>query len=144
VATVVYEDHGVRVECPSTWEIEVSEDGDEATISLQDPGGLAFGLVTTDDSCPDPDDVAAAALAAMREEYPELDVEPVFDTHGEHAVTGFDVEFFALDSANAARIRCFSTPRRTVLLFGQWSELGDSDLGETVAAVLGSVQELED
>ena len=140
----VYEDHGVRFEYPPDWELEVAEEGGEATIAIQEPGGLAFTLVTTDESCPDPEDVAAAALEAMREEYPDLEAEPTLETLGEYDTTGYDVEFFALDIANAATIRCFHTPRRTVLIFGQWTELGDNNLAELIQGVFRSVEELED
>ncbi len=144
MSTDVYKDHGVRFEYPSDWELEVAEEGSEATIAIQEPGGLAFTLVTTDKSCPDPEDVAAAALEAMREEYPDLDAELTLETLGEHDTTGYDVEFFALDIANAATIRCFHTPRRTVLIFGQWTELGNNNLSDLIRGVFTSLQELED
>ncbi len=35
----VYDDHGVRFEYPSDWELEVAEEGSEATIAIQEPGG---------------------------------------------------------------------------------------------------------
>ena len=143
MSTGVYEDHGVRFEYPSGWELEVAAEGSEATIAIQEPGGLAFTLVTTDESCPDPEDVAAAALEAMREEYPDLEAELTLETLGEYDTTGYDVEFFALDIANAATIRCFHTPRRTVLIFGQWTELGDNNLADLIRGVFRSVEELE-
>jgi hypothetical protein len=144
VSTRIYEDHGVRFEYPSDWEVEVTDDGSEATVAVQEPSGLAFVLVTTDESCPDPADVSKAALEAMSEEYPDLDAVPVLETIGEHCVTGHDVEFFALDIANAASIRCFSTPRRTVLFFGQWTELGDNNLADVVRYMFSSLEETED
>ena len=68
----------------------------------------------------------------------------MIESHGEHAVSGHDVEFFALDVPNAANIRCFRTPRRTVLCFGQWSELGGDALSDLVRSVFRSLEELED
>jgi hypothetical protein len=144
VSTRIYEGHGVRFEYPSDWEVEVTDDGSEVTVAVQEPSGLAFVLVTTDESCPEPADVSEAALKAMREEYPDLDVEPLLETVGEHDVTGHDVEFFALDIANAASIRSFSTPNRTVLFFGQWTELGDNHLSDIIRTMFGSLEEAED
>ena len=80
----------------------------------------------------------------MREEYPSLDVVPVSDMFHDHAVTGHDVEFFSLDIANAASIRCFRTPRRTLLVFGQWSDLGDDDLSDVVSGLFKSLEETGD
>jgi hypothetical protein len=140
----VFESHGVHFEYPAAWPIEVSEDGEAITVEVQDPSGLAFALVRTDPSRPDPARVADEVLEAMREEYPDLDADPALEHIEGYRATGHDVEFFALDVTNAATIRCFRTPRRTVLIFGQWSDLADEDLAELVRAVFQSVEEMED
>ena len=97
-----------------------------------------------DEECPDPAGLANEALAPMRQEYPELEAVPVIETLREHVATGYDVDFFSLDIANGARIRSFRTPRRTVLIFGQWSDLGEEDLSKQVRGVFGSIEEVED
>jgi hypothetical protein len=144
VATEVYEDHGVRFEYPSDWTVEATEEDDVTTVDLQHPDGVAFVLVRCDESCSDPEETADLALEAMREEYPELDSSPVSERHGKHIVIGHDVEFFSLDVSNAATIRCFRTPRRTVLVFGQWSDLIGEETAEVVSAVFRSLEEFED
>jgi hypothetical protein len=144
VATETYEDHGVRFEYPSDWGVEVTDEGPEITIDVQHPEGLAFALLRADEERPDPAALADEALAAMREEYPDLDAAPVLETLREHVATGYDVDFFSLDIANGARIRCFRTPRRTVLVFGQWTDLGDEDLAGLVGGVFRSIEEIEE
>jgi hypothetical protein len=144
VTALVYEDHGVHFEYPSSWSLEVTDEGPVTTVDLQHPGGIAFVLVRTDEERPDPADLADQALEAMREEYPELDAFPAMETFNEHHVMGHDVEFFSLDIANAAIIRSFRTARRTVLVFGQWSDLGEDDLGEVVRDVFRSLEELDE
>jgi hypothetical protein len=139
-----YDDHGVRFQYPSDWALEVTEDGPVTNVDLQHPEGIAFLVVRTDLSCPDPAQVADMVLEAMREEYPGLDASSAEETLRDHPATGHDVEFVSLDIASAATIRCFRTPRRTVLVFGQWSELGDEDLSESVGDVMRSVEECED
>ncbi len=143
MATETYEDHGVRFEYPSNWNVEVTEDGPETTIDVQHPEGLAFALLRTDEARPDPSALADEALAAMREEYSDLEAVPVIETLREHVATGYDVDFFSLDIANGARIRCFRSPRRTVLVFGQWSDLGEEDLSGLVRGVFRSLEEVE-
>ncbi len=144
MATAVYEDHGVRFEYPSDWTVDVTDEDDVTTVDLQHPEGVAFILVRVDESCSDPEETADLALEAMREEYPELDASPVVETLGEHIVTGHDVEFFSLDVSNAATIRCFRTARRTVLVFGQWSDLIGEETADLVHGVFRSLEELED
>ncbi|MGO9601098.1 MAG: hypothetical protein ACLP7Q_24225 [Isosphaeraceae bacterium] len=138
-----FEDHGLRFDYPAAWEVEVTDHGPVLTVALQDPSGLGFALITTDDSRPDPADVADAALEAMREEYPELDASPAMETINDHCATGHDVEFFALDMTNAASIRCFRTPRRTVLAFGQWSDVGEAELPELIRGVFRSIEDTD-
>jgi hypothetical protein len=121
----------------------VTDQGDVRTVAVQEPDGLGFALITTDGSRPDPADVADSALEAMREEYADLDSLPTLETINGHPATGFDLEFFAMDMTNAATIRCFRTPERTVLAFGQWSDLGPDDLPDLVRGVIRSIVEAE-
>lgn len=134
--TGIYSDLGIRFEYPGGWEIEVTEDGPLTTVAAQAPGGLAFALVTVDDTCPAPAEVADQAIEALREEYPVLDAAPALETIDGHHAVGHDVEFISLDMTNSCTIRCFRTPRRTVLLFGQWSDIA----GEEAAANLGLIR----
>ncbi|MGA9924944.1 MAG: hypothetical protein WBQ29_16205 [Isosphaeraceae bacterium] len=138
-----FEDHGLHFEYPSSWELEVTDHGQVMTVAVQDPGGLGFALITTDESRPDPADVADAALEAMREEYPDLDAAPAMETINEQVATGHDVEFFAMDMTNAASIRCFRTSRRTVLAFGQWSDMGEADLPDLIRGVFRTIEDTE-
>ncbi len=139
----IYDEDGVRFEYPPHWELEVSDQGEVRTVAVQDPDGLGFALITTDQSCPDPAEVSESALEAMRDEYADLESTPVLETIGDHAATGHDLEFFALDMTNEAVIRCFRTPRRTVLAFGQWSDLGPDELADLVRGVVHSIVETE-
>ena len=49
-----------------------------------------------------------------------------------------------MDMTNAARIRCFRTPQRTVLAFGQWSDLGEADLPDLIRGVFRSIEDREE
>jgi hypothetical protein len=130
VTTEVYEDHGIHFEYPAAWQLEVSEDGPVTTVEVQAPSGLAFAWVRTDESRPDPAGVADEALDALRQEYPDLDAAPALEP--------------LLDVTNGATIRCFRTPVRTVLVFGQWSDLGEDDLPDLIRDLFQSVEETED
>src|SRR4051812_31239941 len=127
--TGTYDDHGIRFRYPADWSVEVTDEDSVTTVALHAPDGLAFGLVTVDDSRPAPITVAEQALEAMREEYPALDASPAEESIGGHRAVGHDVEFISLDMTNACAIRCFRTDRRTVLVFGQWSDLEADDAG---------------
>jgi hypothetical protein len=143
VTIKTFENHGLRFEYPSRWELEENEEGPVRAVTVQDPGGLGFAVISIDERRPDPADVADEALAAMRTEYPDLDAAPAMETINDHCATGHDVEFFSLDLTNAASIRCFRTPSRTVLAFGQWSDVGEADLPELIRGVFRSIEEVE-
>ncbi len=139
-----YEDHGIRFQYPANWELEVTDKGEVVNVAVQDPGGLGFAIITTDVSRPDPAAVVDDALETMRDEYPDLDSTPAMETINDHCATGHDLEFFAMDMTNGATMRCFRTPHRTVLAFGQWSDLGDANLPDLIRGVFRSIEETEE
>jgi hypothetical protein len=140
----VYEDHGIRFQYPSDWEVEASDDGSRTTLAVNERGGTAFALIVIDSDCPAPAEVADEALEAMRAEYPQLDADPAIEDINGHRAVGHDVEFFTLDFLNACIIRAFRTPRRTVLMLEQWSETVDGEGPELVfAAVRKSFEETD-
>lgn len=141
--TLAYGDKGLRFDYPENWEFEGSEEGEIRTLSAVEPDGLAFVIITIDPARPDPAEIAAVALETMREDYPDLDSLPVAESFNGHAAVGHDVEFMTLDLSNSAVIRCFRTSSRTILAFGQWSDLSFDDLGELVRNILHSIEETD-
>lgn len=143
MATTPYDGHGVRFEYPENWECEVTEEGSVTTVAIHSTDGPAFALVTLDKSLPDPDEVVGQAVEVMREEYPSLETTPAADSLAGHSAAGVDVEFFSLDVANSCAIRCVSTDRRTILVFGQWSDVEGEEPSDVVAAVRRSLRETD-
>jgi hypothetical protein len=139
----IYDDHGIRFEHPGDWEVEVTDDGPRVTATVQSPGGLAFALVTVDEDRPAPAALADEALAALRDEYPTLDAVPALETIDGHKAIGHDVEFSSLDMNNAGVIRAYQTPRRTVFLLAQWSDLEGDEAEDALKALRRSLEETD-
>ena len=139
----IYDDHGIRFEYPADWEVEATEDGPRTAVTVQSPSGPAFALVTVDESRPSPGELADEALAALRDEYPKLDAFPARETISGHEAVGHDVEFFSLDMTNACSIRSFQTPRRTVFLMAQWSDVEDDETAAGLDAIRRSLEETD-
>jgi hypothetical protein len=139
--TETYDDEGVSFDYPDSWVIEASDDGDVTTLDVRAPDGLAFALVTLDAGRPAPAEMADEALRAMRDEYPDLDASPARELIGGHTSTGYDVEFLSLDMTNSCTIRAFRTPRRSVLLFAQWSDVEDAETADLLLAIRRSLRE---
>jgi hypothetical protein len=139
----VFDDHGIRFVYPTDWNVEVDTDGEKTTVSVHCPDGVAFAMVALDESCPEPSVVAGLALDAMQQEYPDLDSFPVIDSIDGHAAVGHDVEFMSLDAMNSCVVRCFRTDRRTVLFFGQWSDLEGEETAAQIRSLRSSIEETD-
>jgi hypothetical protein len=139
----IYDDRGIRFEYPDDWELDVSDDGPRTAVTVQSPAGPAFALVAVDDSLPSPREMVDEALAALEEEYPGLDAVPASDAIAGHEAVGFDVEFFSLDMTNSCVVRSFQTPRRTVFLMAQWSDVEGDETRDALAALRRSLEETD-
>ncbi len=144
VRSEVYEGHGIRFTYPADSQIEVDGDSERSTVDVRHSDGLAFALVRTDLSRPDPDLMVEAAMVALREDYPDLSESPANEFLAGNDALGSDVEFFSLDMVNTTSIRCFRTPRRTVFFMGQWSDLEGDDGAGFIESLLESLEELDD
>ena len=139
----VFDDHGIRFEYPEGWEIEVTDDGPRTTAAVQSPSGLAFAMVTVDDEGPAPSELVDEALAALKGEYPTLDASPALEEIDGRKAVGHDVEFVSLDLSNACALRAFRTPRRTVFVLAQWSDLEGEDAEDALRALRLSIEETD-
>ncbi len=140
----IYDDQGIRFEYPADWELDVTADGPRTTIAIQAESGLAFALVTVEagDEA-DPAELVAEGLAALKEEYPTLDAEPTAEEIDGHVATGHDVEFVSLDLSVACTLRGFQTPRRTVFILTQWSDLESLDSDDALRGIRQSIEETD-
>ena len=72
---------------------------------------------------PSTDEMVETALAAMREEYPELEADECVDSIAGQPAVGHDIRFFSLDLTNTAWTRSFYSSRGTVLVLCQLNDL---------------------
>ncbi len=143
MAIAIFDDHGIRFEYPFDWELDVTDDGPRTTVSVQAPSGLAFALVTIDEQGTDPEELVAEALDALREEYPTLMADPAEETIDGHPSVGHDVEFVSLDLSVACSLRGFRTPRRTLFILTQWSDLESLESDDALRMLRRSIEETD-
>src|SRR5260370_36810348 len=77
--SVLVEEDGIRFRYPENWSLERQENESGWTVSVQSPG-TAFLLLSYDESMPETEEVAGAALEALREDYPDLDADACVDS----------------------------------------------------------------
>ena len=117
-----FEDTGVRFRYPENWQLQREETEDGWTVMLQSPE-TAFLLISVRPDMPSVDEVAETALAALREDYPELEAEDCVDSVAGQPAIGHDIRFFSLDLTNTAWTRSFYSERGTILVLCQVNDL---------------------
>lgn len=114
----VYEQHGITFQYPADWEVSEQEQQDECLITVSGPG-TSFWSVGLFRDRPHPDLVLETALAAFKDEYPDLDSYAAEEEILDQPTSGIDLEFFCLELVNTARIRSFLAKDFTVLVMCQ-------------------------
>ena len=117
--TATYQRLGVQFMYPENWEI-MDEDptSEPRSVAVHNETG-AFWSVTIYQTAVRAGEVADAALEALREEYEELEAEPVDEKIGPTLASGFDVQFYVQQLVAAARIRTLERDGQTMLLLCQ-------------------------
>jgi hypothetical protein len=117
-----FHEDGVTFRYPANWQLDREQTENGWTVLVQSPD-TAFVVVSYDPNLPTTEEMAATALEALREEYPELESEPHVDTLAGQMAVGHDVRFFSLDLTNTCWIRSFYSDAGTVLVLCQSTDL---------------------
>ena len=102
------------VPVPDGWTAE----RDGGTLTLHSPD-TCFWTFTAIPGGPAPAEAADSAVVGLREEYPDLETEPVAGPPLAAGEAALDAAFFCLDSTAAARVRAFTAAGVTYLVFYQ-------------------------
>jgi hypothetical protein len=138
-----FEDGGIRFRYPENWRLEREDNQDGWTVTLQSPG-TAFMTVTLDEEMPSTEEMAATALAAMKEVYPDLEADDCVDSLAGQPAVGHDMRFFSLDLTNTCWTRSFYSSRGTVLILCQMNDLEQEAHEPILKAICASLELEED
>lgn len=134
-------DGGIRFRYPESWVLEREDNDAGWTVSVQGPG-TAFLMVCLRQDTPATDEVADAALAALQDDYPELEYEPCIDSVAGQPAVGHVIRFFSLDLTNTCWTRSFYSSEGTVLVLWQVNDL-ELEQAEPVLKAICSSFEVE-
>jgi hypothetical protein len=137
-----FDDTGVRFKYPENWRLEREDSDDGWTVSVQSPD-TAFLMLCLRPDNPSTNQLNETALAALREDYPDLEADDCVDTLAGQPAVGHNVRFFSLDLTNTCWLRSFYTGRGTVLVMYQFNDL-ESETNETVLRAICASLEVED
>ncbi|MBX7071511.1 MAG: hypothetical protein K1X71_00075 [Pirellulales bacterium] len=115
----LYDRLGLRFQYPDNWTLDEAEAlAGNHSVSVYSPTG-AFWSVAVRPRDADSGRAASTALAAMREEYNDLEAEPTTDCVAGHELTGFEINFCYLDLTSTAGVRCAELDQSTLVIFYQ-------------------------
>ncbi len=117
-----YEADGVSFDYPDDWKLDREESADGWTVQLQS-AGTAFLTLTCDCSGATTDEIANAALDALKAEYPTLEVQAQVDSLAGQMAVGHDIQFFSLDLTNTCWTRSIYSSEGVLLLLCQCNDL---------------------
>src|ERR1700730_2461853 len=137
-----FDDDGIRFRYPESWSLERQENETGWTVAVQSPA-TAFMMLSLDTERPSTEDMAATALDALREEYPELEADDRVESVAGQPAIGHDIQFFSLDLTNTCWTRSFYSARGTVLVLCQINDL-ERETNEPVLRAICASLELED
>jgi hypothetical protein len=123
-----FSEDGLSFSYPDDWRIEREPGDDGWAVTLQSPG-TSFALVRLDRQMPTTEEVAATALEALKEDYPDLEAESAIDMLAGEMAIGHDISFFSLDLAVTCWTRSFYGAAGTVLVLCQFDDL-DQEISE--------------
>jgi hypothetical protein len=117
-----FQEDGISFCYPENWRLEREENETGWAVLLQSPD-TAFALISFDNSLPTTEEVAEAALDALRADYPTLEAEERIDTLAGQMAVGHDVRFFSFDLTNTCWTRSIYSESGTLLVLCQANDL---------------------
>jgi len=117
-----FERQGLRFAYPENWQLEEAKTDEGWSVTAQSPG-TAFFFLNVQSERPDVQQVIDTILAALREDYSELESEPATESIAGRSARGHDIQFFSMDLVNTCWTRCFRTAEHTVLVLCQVSDV---------------------
>jgi hypothetical protein len=139
----LFNEDGIRFRYPESWQLEREDSEEGWTVSVQSQGTAFLMLCFRQDS-PTPDSMIESVTSAMREDYPELEVEDRVESVAGQPAIGQDIRFFSLDLTNTCWTRSFYTSRGTLLLMCQSNDLELDQAEPVLRAMCASLELVED
>src|SRR5437660_2628340 len=130
---------GIRFKYPENWQLEREDNEAGWTVSVQSPE-TAFLMLCLREDMPSTDELADTALAALREEYPDLEADDCVDSLAGQPAVGHEISFISLDLTNTGWTRSFYSSRGTVLVYWQCNDLELAQSEPVLRAICASLQ----
>lgn len=131
----LFDKMGIRFTYPDNWTVDESSalEG-SASVTVYSPTD-SFWSVSLHPADTEPESLVRSGVAALRETYPELDVEETEETVKGREIVGADINFICLDLTNTAQIRVFEAANCVVVVYCQADDRDFDQLGPVFQAM---------
>ena len=137
--TATYEKSGLQFMYPENWTLaEDDMQSTPRTVSVQAPTG-AFWSVDIYPFSIDMEQLLDQIVAAMKEEYEDLEAESATEEIGDEPATGFDLNFYCLDFLVTSQVRAFRHGHAVYLLTYQAEDREFDQLRDVFRAITASM-----
>jgi hypothetical protein len=110
---------GISFQYPENWSLDESDAlAGRKSVTLYSPAG-GFWSIAIHPHSADPARLAEGVVAAMKQEYAQLEAEETHETLCDHETIGYDLNFYCLDLTNSAQIRALRVKQATYTIFCQ-------------------------
>jgi hypothetical protein len=134
-----FDDGGIRFLYPENWGIE-REDSEEGWIVTVQSPETAFAIITVNVELPTCEEILAAALEALKAEYPDLEAEDWVGIVAGQPAIGHDIRFTSLDLTNMCWTRSLYSSAGTVLVLCQCNDLENALHEQVLRAICASLE----
>jgi hypothetical protein len=135
----IFNHHAVSFQYPENWSLEdVTQDEDVMAVTIYSPSG-AYWSLTRYPSRVSASKLAEDALAALRDEYGNLDAEPIEDEIAGQTMEGYNIDFIHLDLISTAVVRTWTTAQGTFVVHCQAEDREYGKLADVFRAITHSL-----
>jgi hypothetical protein len=134
-----FNEDGLSFSYPDDWQLEREPTSEGWTVSLQSPG-TAFAVIRLERDMPTTEEVALAALEALKEDYPSLEAESAIDMLAGEMAIGHDIQFFTLDLGTTCWTRSFYGAAGTMLVLCQVSDIDQETYEPALRGICASMR----
>jgi hypothetical protein len=131
---------GIRFEYPENWSVDEQEARDTRNaVTVYSPGGAFWSVNLQPTEAGDPAALVQGVVEAMRQEYPDIDIEQASQRIEGWELMGCEANFYCLDLTNTAQIHAVPSPFGTFVIVAQAEDREFAQLAPVFRAITVSL-----
>ena len=134
-----FDESGIRFQYPENWKLQRDDIDAGWIVELQSPD-TAFLMICLRGDRPKREELLEQSLSDLRDDYPELEADPVSATIADFDALGYDVSFLSFDFTNSCVMRSFQCKAGTMLVLWQVTDVDAERIEPVFEAIVASLR----